>query len=113
MSKNKSATARKSSKSNSNAATVEQPAAPTVEQPAAPTVAPTAKAQPATLDTGARIKALVVECPKRPGTTCYTRAVRYWQVYVKGGTVQAALDAGATKADLRWDLKHGFISIGA
>jgi hypothetical protein len=50
-------------------------------------------------------------CPKRPGTACHVRAVAYWPVYAAGGTVAQALAAGATRADLAWDLQHGFVAL--
>lgn len=99
-------TAKSSSKRNSNKAAPVAAAAPAPVATPAPVAAPALVATPgkvAALDPNAKITALVTTCPKRPGTTCYKRAILYWSVYVSGGTVKQALDAGATMADLRWD----------
>lgn len=48
--------------------------------------------------------------PKREGTASYERFALYRE---EGMTVQQALDAGVTRADLRHDTLKGFIEIGA
>jgi hypothetical protein len=98
-------------KGNQAPAAVQAPTAPAAPVVVAPTTAPAANAKAPAIDTSKRIKLLVPNCPKRPGTTCYTRASVYWATYAKGGTVQQALDAGATRADIRWDLDHKFIEL--
>lgn len=92
-------------------AAAEQPVAPQASAPVVQPVASAALNARQTLDTSKVIKLLVPQCPKRPGTTCYTRAIKYWEAYAKGGTVQQALDAGATRADIKWDLDHKFIEL--
>ena len=54
-----------------------------------------------------RIMVLVMENPKRKGSASYDRFQQYWSV----NTVADALSGGITRADLIWDVKHGFISI--
>jgi hypothetical protein len=55
----------------------------------------------------AKIKILVDENPKRPGSK---GAARFDQ-YRNGMTVAAALEAGITAKDLVWDVDHKFVSI--
>lgn len=45
--------------------------------------------------------------PKRAGSASHGKFAKY----VDGMTVQQAVDAGMTGADLTWDTKHGFIKI--
>ena len=45
--------------------------------------------------------------PKREGTEGHRR----FGLYKANMTVQAAIDAGVTKADISWDVKHGFIAV--
>lgn len=54
-----------------------------------------------------RIMVLVAENPKRKGTASYDRFQQYHSI----NTVADALRDGITRADLIWDVKHGFISI--
>jgi hypothetical protein len=54
-----------------------------------------------------RITMLVQENPKRGAS-----AERF-ALYKDGMTVAQALEAGVQRADLRWDLAHGWISIAA
>jgi hypothetical protein len=55
----------------------------------------------------ALITLLTKENPKRPGSSCYTR----FTYYKTGMTVEAYLAAGGTRADIAWDVDHGFISL--
>lgn len=59
-------------------------------------------------------------CPKRLGSQAGDRAAGkvgpdgkpaggYWAVYVRGGTVDQAIAAGATRADILWDIRKGFV----
>lgn len=45
--------------------------------------------------------------PKRPGSAAHER----FAAYGTGTTVSEALKAGATYADLSWDVGHGFIKV--
>lgn len=56
-----------------------------------------------------RIKLLVDKNPKREGTAAHGR----FSLYVSGSTVGSFLESGGTRADLSWDVAHGFISIAA
>lgn len=53
------------------------------------------------------IVVLQAENPKRPGSKARAR----YDLYKSGMTRQAALTAGITGGDLRWDTKHGFIKL--
>lgn len=46
--------------------------------------------------------------PKREGTSAHTK----FALYRTGMTQAEFLKAGGTSADIRWDVKHGFIHIG-
>jgi hypothetical protein len=46
--------------------------------------------------------------PKKPGSKTWYR----FQMYQTGMTVVQALAAGIEMGDVRWDLAHGFISLG-
>jgi hypothetical protein len=68
---------------------------------------PTAKQVREQENASTRIKLLVKENPKRPGTASHKR----FQLYRPGQTVAEFLAAGGTRADLRWDQKHKFIEL--
>lgn len=55
----------------------------------------------------AKIKVLVKSNPKKEGTASYFR----FELYNEVSTVGAAIAAGITRADLRWDVAHNHISI--
>ena len=57
---------------------------------------------------GNTITLAVSENPKRAGSTSAAR----FDLYVNGMTVAAALEAGVTAADIRWDVGHNFITLG-
>lgn len=59
-------------------------------------------------DPGAKITLLAKENPKRKGTKAFKR----FEKYRPGMTVQEALDAGVSWADLRWDNGHRLIRVG-
>lgn len=52
---------------------------------------------------------LVKENPKKPGSAAHGRFGKY----KSGCTVAAALKAGVTREDLRWDTAKNFIAIAA
>ena len=52
---------------------------------------------------------VLVTNPKRVGSNSYTRFVAYGPVG-NVQTVQDALKAGVTRADLQWDLAHGHVA---
>lgn len=52
-----------------------------------------------------KIKILVDENPKRG------EAAKRFAVYKNGMTVEAALEKRLTRADIRWDIKHGYIKL--
>jgi hypothetical protein len=54
-----------------------------------------------------RVITNVVPNPKKPGSASHIRFSRY----VAGMTVDEALLAGVTSADIRWDVEHGFITV--
>ena len=47
------------------------------------------------------------ENPKTAGMACYERFNRYRD----GMTVQEAIREGVEPADIKWDLRHGFIAL--
>lgn len=59
-------------------------------------------------DKSAKIKLLVKENPKRPGSSSYD----VWKMYEDGMTVEAYFAKGGRSASLKWDSEHEFISIG-
>lgn len=50
----------------------------------------------------------VVPNPKRPGTAAHAR----FAAYKVGQTVAQAVQAGATREDIRWDVKRNHITLG-
>jgi hypothetical protein len=54
-----------------------------------------------------RIRLMVGENPKHPGTACYARFSKYRD----GMRVSDAYDAGVKPEDIRWDLAHRFIEL--
>ncbi len=75
-----------------------------------PAAKPTRSAPPAAgwrekkLDDAAKIKVLVAANPYKG-----KRAERF--VYKSGMTVAAALEAGASRPDLRWDMAKGYVAV--
>jgi hypothetical protein len=55
----------------------------------------------------AKVKVLAKGNPKTKGSASYKRFAKY----KSGMTVAAALKAGITRGDLRWDVERAFISI--
>lgn len=53
------------------------------------------------------ITILVAANPKKEGTKAYSR----YALYEDGMPVQAALEAGVTAEDLRWDVQHKYVEI--
>lgn len=45
--------------------------------------------------------------PKRAGSAAHDR----FKLYRDGMTVDQAIDAGVTRADINWDAKQGFITV--
>lgn len=104
-----------------------QPAAPKAEkagkaaapakQPAKQPAAVKEKAEASTrgrksaIDPATKLTLLVKDNPKREGSGGYER---FQAAYIdsKAKTVQAALDAGATLADIAYDVKKEFIKLG-
>ena len=95
------------------AAPAKQPA----KQPAAPKAEKAEKAEGAgrgrksAIDPATKLTLLVKDNPKREGSGGYER---FQAAYIdsKAKTVQAALDAGATLADIAYDVKKEFIKLG-
>ncbi len=54
-----------------------------------------------------RIKVLAKENPKRVGSASRER----FSLYRNGMSVTEFLKAGGSRADIRWDIKHGFIEV--
>ena len=116
-----------------NMATVakKQPAAPKAEkadktagkaaapakQPAKQPAAAKEKAEASTrgrksaIDPNTKLRLLVKENPKREGSAGYER-FQAGYIDSKAKTVQQALDAGATLADIAYDVKKEFIKLG-
>ena len=69
--------------------------------------APSPTRSRSTYSNDARIRVLVSENPKRPGTASYDR----FNLYNSSETVGQFLENGGTKGDLDWDTKKGFIVI--
>lgn len=57
----------------------------------------------------AKITIAVDENPKRKGSGAHIRFAKY----KNGQSIQSALDAGITPADIKWDLEKGFIKLAA
>ncbi len=57
----------------------------------------------------AKITIAVTENPKRKGSGAHLRFAKY----KNGQSIQSALDAGVTAADVKWDLEKGFIKLAA
>ena len=95
------------------AAPAKQPA----KQPAAPKAEKAEKAEGAgrgrksAIDPATKLTLLVKDNPKREGSGGFER---FQAAYIdsKAKTVQAALDAGATLADIAYDVKKEFIKLG-
>jgi hypothetical protein len=67
------------------------------------------KAEPKTtgISEDATIKLLVKDNPKKAGSKARTR----FALYTNGQKVSAFLAAGGTRADIAWDIKHGYIEV--
>ena len=93
------------------------PAKQAAKQPAAPKAEKAEKAEGAgrgrksAIDPATKLTLLVKDNPKREGSGGYER---FQAAYIdsKAKTVQAALDAGATLADIAYDVKKEFIKLG-
>lgn len=74
---------------------------------AAPRVVPPGRPHPRTTPAlrDHRVLSQVLPNPKRPGSAAHAR----YAIYRVGMTVDEALAAGVTRADVRWDAKMGFI----
>ena len=66
-----------------------------------------AKGRPSRLADNAVIKVLVAKNPKRPESAAGKR----FDLYKKGMTVGQFLAAGGWQADVRWDVKQGFVEL--
>ena len=64
----------------------------------------------ATFTATQKIKVLVTTNPKTKGTDSYKRFAKYLTKKAPK-TVADALKAGITRADIRWDIDHGFIAV--
>lgn len=86
------------------------------EKTATPAKKTTAKAAPAKASRGRTatngdaeaIKLIVKDNPKRPGSASFKR----FALYAKSKTVGAFLKAGGSRADLRYDTEHKYITVG-
>lgn len=56
----------------------------------------------------AKVTVKVAENPKRKGTKAHAKFAKY----KSGETVKQHLDRGVRRSSLRYDVKHGYISIG-
>lgn len=59
------------------------------------------------IDGDAKITVLVSENPKKKGSASHGR----FELYSNGIKVSTALERGVTRADVSWDVRHGFISL--
>lgn len=59
------------------------------------------------INASGKIKLLVKDNPKRPGSASFD----FFEIYKKVKTVDEFLAAGGRKADLKYDADHGFISL--
>ena len=90
-------------------------AAAPAKQPVAPKAEKAEKAEGAgrksAIDPATKLTLLVKDNPKREGSGGFER---FQAAYIdsKAKTVQAALDAGATLADIAYDVKKEFIKLG-
>lgn len=89
-------------------------AAPAPAVKKATKAAPAPKATPAPAkagktapDASGKLVLLVKTNPKREGSAAHAR----FQAYFGAKTVEAAIAAGATRKDIAWDVKHGFIEV--
>lgn len=73
--------------------------------------AATPKGRPSQLADNSVIKVLVPKNPKRP-TSAAGKRFDLYKPGITGMTVAEFLKAGGWRADLRWDLKQGFIEVG-
>ena len=73
----------------------------------APAKAAAAKGRPSQLKDNAVIRVLVAKNPKRPTSAAGQR----FNLYKKGMTVAEFLKAGGWRADIRWDVKQGFVEL--
>lgn len=58
----------------------------------------------------AKLKVVVEENPKRPGSSAYERFEGYFKLK-EGSTVQDALDHGLTMGDIKYDIAHNYIEV--
>ena len=92
-------------------------AAAPAKQPAKQPAAAKEKAEASTrgrksaIDPSTKLSLLVKENPKREGSAGYER-FQAGYIDSKAKTVQAALDAGVTLADIAYDVKKEFIKLG-
>lgn len=91
------------------AAPAKQPA----KQPAAPKAekAEGGGGRKSNIDPATKLTLLVKDNPKREGSAGHAR-FQAGYIDSKAKTVQAALDAGATLADIAYDVKKEFIKLG-
>lgn len=78
--------------------------------------APTAEGKRRTgFDESSLVKIEVQDNPKRPGTGAFNRFMQYQSLAAKHGngkfTVKQVLDAGVQPSDIRYNVKHGYISL--
>ena len=87
-------------------APAKQPAAPKAEKAEG-----AGRGRKSAIDPATKLTLLVKDNPKREGSGGYER---FQAAYIdsKAKTVQAALDAGATLADIAYDVKKEFIKLG-
>lgn len=78
----------------------------TTAKPAAKKVAKPEKPRATFADT-AKITLIAKENPKREGTKAHTA----FNLYKSGQTVREVLDAGQTRSNLIYDVRHGYIKI--
>lgn len=90
------------------------PAKQAAKQPAAPKAEKAegaGRGRKSAIDPATKLTLLVKDNPKREGSGGFER---FQAAYIdsKAKTVQAALDAGATLADIAYDVKKEFIKLG-
>ena len=107
--------ASKAEKADKTAGKAAAPAKQPAKQPAAPKAEKAESAggrgRKSNIDPSTKLSLLVKENPKREGSGGHAR---FQAAYIdsKAKTVQQALDAGATMADINYDVKHEFIKLG-
>lgn len=115
VAKKQPATAPKAEKADKTAGKAAAPAKQPAKQPAAPKAEKAESAggrgRKSNIDPSTKLTLLVKENPKREGSGGHAR---FQAAYIdsKAKTVQQALDAGATMADINYDVKHEFIKLG-